>query len=118
MGLFNLFKKEVPEVEEIKTGETTVADQLIDFVISFVRDKENISVQLKDINKIRKLSVSKRETAYLPVYLSLEKFLVSKKPTASKEYFSRKVLRKQKEFTKEDLRKQIREKIDIKKGCF
>ena len=114
MGIFDIFKKEkqVLEVQETKGG---VADELIDYVLGLVEDKESINEQIKEINKIRKLTVEKREPSYLPIYLSLEKVILGKKQIATKEYFSRKSLRKQKEFTQEDLRRAIREKFEINK---
>ena len=115
MGIFDIFKKAKPEVKEIKTGKTGVADELIDYIISLVADKDNIKEQIKEINKIGKLSSEERKSAYLPVYLSLEKVILAKKPTLTKKYFSRNVLRKQKEFTKEGLRKTIKGKFEISK---
>jgi len=115
MGIFNIFKKQIPEVEEIESGKIGIADQIIDYALVLIKDKENIKEQLKEINKIRKLSIEKREAAYLPVYLGLEKAILVKKPTLTKEYFSRKILRKQKGLTQEDLRRTIREKFEVNK---
>lgn len=115
MGILSIFKpkQRMKEVEPgIKPG---IADELIDYVLGFIKDKERIKGLLKEINKIRKLPTEEQELAYLPAYLKLEQVIVGKKETLTKEYFSRKVLRKQKEFTKEDLRKAIREKFDVSK---
>ena len=115
MAIFDIFKKSKPEVKEIKTGKTGVADELIEYIASLVADKGSIKEQIKEINKIGKLSAEERKSAYLPVYLSLEKVILAKKPTLTKKYFSRNVLRKQKEFTKEGLRRSIREKFEVSK---
>ena len=110
MGIFNIFKKEVEIVEKTKA---VVADEIIDYIIGFIKERESIRDQIKKINKIRSLPAEKRDAAYIPVYLSLERALLAKKPAATKEYFSKKTLRKQKEFTKEELRGFIREKFEI-----
>jgi len=118
MGIFNIFKKEIPEVKEV-AAKTGAADNIIDYIIGLVKDPENIKEQLKKINeirdKIRKLSVEKRESSYLPIYLSLERIILAKKPALSKEYFSKSALRKQKEFSQDELRKLIRGKFDMTK---
>ena len=63
MGILNIFKKKIPEVEEIKSGKICVADRIMEYVVELVRDKLNIKEQLKEINKIRKLSFEERENA-------------------------------------------------------
>ena len=113
MCILNIFKKKITEIEEIKYGKICVGDKIIEHVVDLVRDKQNIKEQLKEINKVRRLSVEEREDAYIPIYLSLERVILGKKPTLTKEYFSKRILRKEKEFTQESLRKTIREKIGV-----
>ncbi len=111
MAIFNLFRKRKEEVKEIEG----VADKLIEYALGFIEDKGGIKGELKDINKIRKLPPGEREAAYIPVYLRLERAITEKKAPPAKEYFSKKSLKKQEVLLKEDLRKEIREKIDTKK---
>ncbi|MCH8003213.1 MAG: HAMP domain-containing histidine kinase [Nanoarchaeota archaeon] len=111
-GIFSIFKKEKPEVKET---EIRVADGIIDYAVSLIKDKESIKEQLKEIDKIRKLPVDEREYSYLLVYLSLERVILAKKPAPTKEYFSRKILKKPKEFTQDGLRRTIRKKFEINK---
>jgi len=110
MGIFGIFKKEKPEVEET---EIEVADEIINYAISLIKDKESIKEQLKEIDKIRRLPVDEREYSYLLVYLSLERIILAKKPAPTKEYFSRNILKKPKEFTQVGLRSTIRKKFEI-----
>lgn len=112
MGLFNIFRKPKLEVVHVELG---VADRIIDYLLDLVDDKESIREQIKEINRIRRFPVEQREQAYLPVYLSLEKFIVTRKPIAAKEYFSRKALKKPREFSREVLRRAIKERIEINK---
>ena len=114
MGLFSIFKKKIPEVNQIKT-KIGVADDIIDYVIGLVKDKETIIGQLKEINETRKFPVEKRDSSYLSIYLNLEGIILGKKPAPSKEYFSKSVLNKQKEFTQDELRRSIKKKFDINK---
>lgn len=114
MGLFSIFKKRVPEIEAIPSGKSALADKIIEYVVSLIKDKESIKNDLKEINKARKLSLEEREIAYLPIYLRLENVITGKKALQSKEYYSHTTLRKQKEFTQSAIRKLIREKIGVK----
>jgi signal transduction histidine kinase len=111
MAIFNLFRKRKKEVKEIEG----VADKLIEHVIGFIGDKGCIKGELKEIKKIRELPTLEREAAYIPIYLRLERAITEKKAPPTKEYFSKESLQKQEGLAKEDVRKEIREKIDISK---
>ena len=112
MGLFNIFKKPKLEVEQVELG---IADRIIDYLLDLVDNKEDIKEQIKEINRIRRLPVEQREQAYLPVYLRLERFIVTRKSVATKEYFSRKTLKNPREYTREGLRRAIKERLEVNK---
>jgi len=107
MGVLDLFKKKRPRVKVVKTKE---ADELIEFVLSLIKNKEIAKKQVAKLDKIRKLPADEREQAYLSLYLDLEKTILQA-PKSTKEYFSRKILKRQKKFTRESLRKAIKEKV-------
>ncbi len=111
MGIFNFFRK--PKLKVIGQVDLGAADMVIDYVLNLIEDKQGVQEQIAQINGIRKLPVGKREAYYLSVYLGLEMFLLSKKPPQSKEYFSRKSLKKQAELRREDIRRAIRERVGI-----
>ena len=111
MGIFNLFRK--PKLEVIEQADLGAADEVIDYALNLIEDRQGVQQEISEINRIRKLPVGEREIYYLSVYLRLERFLLLKKPAQTKEYFSRKALKRQEEFNREHIRKAIREKLDI-----
>lgn len=111
MGFFKgLFKKKPKAKEPDKE-----IDRLIDYTISLLKDPEMIKKQVKRVSEIKKLPFEEREDAYLSAYLSLEDAIAAQRPIEVQAEFSSKILKGGKEYTREDIRKNIKKKIKINK---
>lgn len=96
MNIFNFGGKKIPQLDE--------SDKIIIFAQSIINRRDLLENVFKKYEHTKNIVGNQRNIAYLQIYLSLENFIINNKPLVV-----------QKKFTKDELRSEIRKKVDTQK---
>ena len=76
-------------------SELSEADKLMEHVKGIINRQDLVVDRLEKYQQARKLPFDQRETAYIPIYLSLEQFIVTNKPLVVKSEYTKATLRQE-----------------------